>query len=251
MIIPSTSFQTITDATTTITNKNNTKKNIISPKVTSQKLSTSSSLPSRMTDSPHTPINLINSNPTSNSTSIYNQLLKSPLNFDSNIDEQDENHHLLPFEQPFDQSPSSNSENVEIMISNLMIVLEDPQKDVNKQQIKTILQKCLITISHYKLQNEILRFENNEVNKRKDVENDLIKRQVDYLLKSPFKPSDESSITHEETTVQPKRQRRSSSRVKKPTTGAKNLKLVEKFNNHPDKLNEFNNCIKVFHLEKN
>lgn len=203
-----------------------------------------------MTDSPHTPINLI----TSNSHSIYNQLLKSPLDINDQADSNADGNNSL--ENPI------TTDNIEIMINNLLIILENPKlnsNEINKSQIMTILQKCLITISHYKLQNEILRFENNENNKRKSVEDELNKKQIDYLLKSPFKPSssntlfsqkDEEPITT--TSSSSRRSRRSvpKSKISKPSSNSKNtLKLVEKFNNHGN--NEFNNCIKVFHLEKN
>lgn len=202
-----------------------------------------------MTDSPHTPVHLITS---TNSHSIYNQLLRSPLDIDE--DQQQQQQHQEGTSSSIDNS-NINTDNIEIMISNLLIILENPKSnsnDINKNQIMTILQKCLITISHYKLQNEILRFENNENNKRKSVEDELNKKQIDYLLKSPFKPSS-NNLDQQDQSQSTSTSKRShggvpKSKITKPST-KNTLKLVEKFNNHGN--NEFNNCIKVFHLEKN
>jgi hypothetical protein len=127
----------------------------------------------------------------------------------------------------------------EAMLTGMLELLGDPSVPLDRLEVKHVLEKCLVTLSHYKLQNNILRFESQEQGKRNAIETELIKSEVDFLLKSPFKPSYEKSVQEERHTP---RGMLSKSKVAKPR-----LKLVER---HGKKDDEFGNCVKVFHLKK-
>lgn len=115
---------------------------------------------------------------------------------------------------------------------------QNPQVSLDSADVKRVLQKCLMTLSHYKLQNNILRFESNEQGQRNAIETDLIQTQVDFLLKSPFKPSDEKLGPSTPRTAVIKK-----SKVVKPK-----LHLVERRVARRD--DQFGNLTKVFHLER-
>ncbi|CCH40586.1 hypothetical protein BN7_119 [Wickerhamomyces ciferrii] len=161
------------------------------------------------TQQPQTPIHLITSTESSSNQFNLNHL-KSPLNSQSDDKDDDKdqiNQGFLksPLNSLFNQSSTINheSESIEIMLKNMIFYLKtnsttnlnDDKIELDKSYLNSILEKSLNTINHLNLQNNILKFENNESNKRFNVESNLIKSQVDYLLKSPFKPSQPSQPT--------------------------------------------------------
>lgn len=146
---------------------------------------------------------------------------------------------------------SSSLHDTELLLTNMLDMIdEQPSSPLDHSQVKHVLQKCLVTLSHYKLQNRILKFETTEQEQRNAIENDLIKSQVDFLLKSPFKPSMERDTTPyrqpimNSTNWTPRALNNiHKSGVSKPKT----MRLVEKLGKKDD---QFGNCVKVFSLQK-
>ncbi|CEP22957.1 unnamed protein product [Cyberlindnera jadinii] len=153
-------------------------------------------------------------------------------------------------------STYSSHNETEVMVTSMLEKLnQEPSTKLDNHEVRALLQKCLVTMSHYKLQNNILRFEAEEKEKRNAIETDLIKTQMDLLLKSPFKPSTGSSVVksaqctavHKTVTkipriAQPKPSSPRVGRIVKPK-----LRLVERIGKRED---QFGNCVKVFHLQK-
>jgi hypothetical protein len=181
--------------------------------------------------------------------SIYHQL-KSPLS----PDKADQSPSYINFQRTTQQKDDEEEENIEMAINQLLIIIENNQL-IDPEVLKTTLKKCLFSLSHYKLQNQILKFNSLETMKRSEIENELTEKQIDQLvLKSPLVPLNETYhprySSDEEGNDQTQSKKKGNFKVGKQKKSKNNsMKLVEKHNLH-QKDTEFNQCIKVFHLAK-
>lgn len=230
---------------------------------------------------PHTPQDLISTVNYASPPAIQPMNFRSPLTDEHS---NNNNHNNLTDDEDdikinFNLTTTDSTTELQSKINQILINIEsDPNFQLSTSELKSLLKKCQISLNHYKLQTEILKFENNETCKRNEIENDLIKSQVECLLKSPLVPiplpvsnnsssstksdstsssinglssgmnssssSDEKTFIFKQHSFKNDPKVSKVSKIQRRRNSSKNLGLGI------NDTKEFNHCVKVFHLER-